>query len=138
MRDERSAADDSGRDERAVRLSVPEMDCPSCAGKVEKSLGRVDGLGEVDTRPTTGVVSVSYDIGRVTEDDVVTAIESAGYEVAGGSDTGDDRDVDIAPPADVWTSPRARKTWVGAAFLTVGLLLEFVVTGANRALGTGY
>jgi len=137
MTDERSAADDSVADERAVRLSVPEMDCPSCAGKVEKSLGRVDGLGEVDTRPTTGVVSVSYDTGQVTRDDVVAAIEGAGYAVAGGAgDTGAGRDVDVAPPAEVWTSSRALKTWVGAALLTAGLLLEFILTGANRALGT--
>ena len=133
MTDDGPTADAPGR--RAVRLSVPEMDCPSCAGKVEKSLDRVDGVGEVDTRPTTGVVSVGYDPDRAGESDAIAAIERAGYEVTqSGSDTG--QDVDIAPPSAVWTGRRALTAWVGAAFLVAGLALEFLLTGLNRGLGT--
>ncbi len=134
MTDEQSAtgAED---EERALRLSVPEMDCPSCAGTVETSLGRVDGVETVDTRPTTGVVSVGYDTGRTHAEDVVTAIERTGYDVVSGSDGGGPG-VDIAPAAEVWTGTRAVKTWVGAAFLTVGLVLGFALTAVNPELGT--
>lgn len=113
-------------------LSVPEMDCPSCAGKVEKSLGRVDGVLETDLRPTTGTATVTYDPDQVSRADVVAAVESAGYEVLDDASEGDEAGpVAVAPPSDVWRSPRAIKTWIGAAFVTLGLVFEFVLTGQN-------
>ena len=45
--------------ELTVRLTVPEMDCPSCATKVEKSLRRVDGVRESTLQPTTGSATVT-------------------------------------------------------------------------------
>ena len=128
------------RQEVTVRLAVPEMDCPSCAGKVDNSLGSVDGVVDTALQPTTGTATVTYDTGRVDEADVVDAVEGAGYEVAGGGTGAEDADqpegVDIAPPAEVWTSPRARKTLVGAVSLTLGLLVEFVFAGQNPAVAS--
>ena len=128
---------DGPESERSLRLSVPEMDCPSCAGKVEKSLGRVDGVVETAPRPTAGTVSVTYDPGRTTRSDLVAAIEGAGYAVeSDDSESSDDEGVDVAPPSEVWTSPRALKTWAGAVFVTVGLGFEFVLTGQNLAVAS--
>jgi Cd2+/Zn2+-exporting ATPase len=112
---------------RAVAFSVPSMDCPSCAGKIDKSLDRLDGVVETDLAPTTGTATVTYDPDRIDESDVVAAIEGAGYEVT--SRPGDDATEgdEIAPPSTVWTSPRAIKTWIGAVFLIGGLFFEFVV-----------
>jgi len=133
-----------GRERRAetVRFAVPEMDCPSCAGKVDSSLGRVDGVVDTALQPTSGTASVTYDPERASEGEVVAAIEGAGYEVVGGSG-GDDGDgpgggggVDVAPPTEVWTSPRAKKTWLGAVLVTLGLLVEFLLTGANVAVAS--
>ena len=135
----RDAGDTAGDDEAtrpalsrsAVSLSVPEMDCPSCAGKVDTGLARLDGVVETDLRPTEGTVTVTYDPDRVNEADVVAAIEGVGYEVAEWSSGADESRTEIAPPSEVWTSDRAVKTWIGAVFLTAGLLVEFVVTGWN-------
>ena len=150
----------SGRDDRrelAVRLVVPEMDCPSCARKVDKGLRRVDGVVDATLQPTTGTATVTYDPDRAAEVDVIEAVEAAGYEVegsegeapegeeseGGGSEAdGDDGPggaadgVEVAPPSEVWTSSRAKKTWIGAAFVTVGLLVEFVLTGRNVAVAS--
>ncbi|MFW5918662.1 MAG: heavy metal translocating P-type ATPase [Halanaeroarchaeum sp.] len=119
----------------AVRLTVPEMDCPSCAKKVDKSLARRDGILDADLQPTTGTATVTYDPDRLTETDVVEAIESAGYEVVGGSDEDEEQDSDdavaVAPPSEIWTSPRAIKTWIGAVFGIVALVVEFVLVGQN-------
>ncbi|WP_276299826.1 heavy metal translocating P-type ATPase [Halorussus lipolyticus] len=116
-----------GEDE--LGLSVPEMDCPSCAGKVENALEGVEGVASFETRPATGEVRVAGDADR---ERVVAAIESAGYEVE--SATGDEGGPDVAGPSDVWTSPRALKTWAGAGFMVVGLLLEFFLTSADALL----
>lgn len=132
-------ADETGR-ELSVSLTVPEMDCPSCAQKVDKSLARRDGILEAELQPTTGTASVTFDPDRLTEADVVAAIENAGYEVVGWTDDhdrgSDDGEMAIAPPSDVWTSPRAIKTWIGAVFGIVALLFEFVFVGQNVGVAT--
>jgi Cd2+/Zn2+-exporting ATPase len=132
--------------ELTARFAVPEMDCPTCAKKVDKSLQRVDGIVDVTLQPTTGTASITYDPDRVGEREVIEAVESAGYEVVGGADSdadgeagdeaGADAGVEVAPPSEVWTSPRALKTWVGAVFVTAGLLFEFLLTGANVGVAT--
>ena len=115
----------------AVSLSVPGMDCPSCAGKIDTGLGRLEGVVDADLRPTQGTATVTYDPDRVSESDVVAAIEDVGYEVTARPSGGDETRAEIAAPSAVWTSERAVKTWCGAVFLLAGLLAEFVVTGWN-------
>jgi Cd2+/Zn2+-exporting ATPase len=112
------------------------MDCPSCAGKVDNGLRRVDGVLDAELHPTTGTAEITYDADQAHLQDVIAAIEGSGYEVV-DRPAEDDGDPDvISPPAEVWTSRRAVKTWIGAIFLTVGLLLEFIVADWNRALLT--
>ena len=139
-RDDTEAAGNAERSEAAT-LGVPEMDCPTCVRKVETSLDRVEGVTDVSLNPTAGTASVAFDPEQTTESAVVGAIEGAGYEVHGGSNARDpaesdgeakrDAGVSVAPPTEVWRSPRAKKTWIGAVFLVAGLLLEFVLTGLN-------
>jgi len=141
------AGGDGRRRELTASLAVPEMDCPSCAGKVDKALGRLDGVTETALNPTAGTATVTYDPDVVDESDVVAAIESAGYEVTGGRSGGEVTDdaedtadagsgVAVAPPAEVWTTPRAKKTWLGAGLVTLGLLFEFVLTARNPAVAS--
>ncbi|WP_206731725.1 heavy metal translocating P-type ATPase [Halorubrum amylolyticum] len=142
---------DGNRRELTVSLAVPEMDCPSCAGKVDNALGRLDGVTDAALNPTAGTATVTYDPEVVDEDDVVAAIEGAGYEVTGGrsrsEESGDDAEgaadadagsggVAVAPPAEVWTTPRAKKTWLGAGLVTLGLLFEFVLTAQNPVVAS--
>ena len=137
-----SATDQANNSEQgrklSVRLAVPEMDCPSCAQKVDKSLQRVDGVVGTTLQPTTGTATVTYDPDRTAESDVVAAIEGAGYEVVGSdSDSNEELSgVDIAPPSEIWTSSRAIKTWIGAGFVVLGLLFEFVLVGQNPDVAT--
>ena len=135
-----------GRDDertRRVTFDVPEMDCPSCAGKVETALSRVEGLVAVETRPTAGTVVVEYDPEVVAPGDLREAIEDGGYPVEGSSlDDGGPQTVRDSGRGSVWRSGRARKTTVSAVFLAAGLLLEWVFVGANvevvSALGVGF
>jgi len=147
--EQREAVEGGGRRDLTVSLAVPEMDCPSCAGKVDNALDRVDGVTEVALNPTAGTATVTYDAAWTDEDGVVAAIEGAGYEVTGGRSTGDGSaaegdgpsgsgsgGVAVAPPSDVWRTPRAKKTWLGAVLVIAGLLFEFVLTARNPAVAS--
>ncbi|WP_232701756.1 heavy metal translocating P-type ATPase [Halobacterium wangiae] len=127
---------DATRDDATVvAFSVPDMDCPSCAGKVENSVQGLDGIEDVDTQITTGKLTVTYDPERTDEDALVAAVEAAGYEVTDRPGA----DADEAATS-VWKSSRALKTWTSGVFVALGFLLEFLLTGSNvgiaEVLGT--
>jgi Cd2+/Zn2+-exporting ATPase len=121
--------------ERTETLSVPEMDCPSCANKVGNALDGVSAITDYDLRPTAGKVVVTYDLENGDRSAIVEAIEDAGYEVtdtdgddtSGASEASDER-------SSVWGSPRAIKTWISAVFLGAGVLFEFFLHGQNIAI----
>ena len=139
-------SDPAGGRELTASLAVPEMDCPSCAGKVDNALARLDGVTDAALNPTAGTATVTYDPAVADEERVVAAIEGAGYEVTGGRSSGGDDadgeaagdagDIAVAPPAEVWTTPRAKKTWLGAVLVAVGLLFEFVLVAQNPRVGS--
>ncbi|MDF9748451.1 heavy metal translocating P-type ATPase [Natrinema salsiterrestre] len=128
---------DTDSSEDTVTFTVPEMDCPSCAGKVENSLDKLDGV-TYDTRPTAGNVVVTYDSSSHSINEIVDAIEAAGYEITDSSaETGvgsDDEPTDERE--SVWTSSRAIKTWISGGFVALGLLFEFLITSQNARLAT--
>jgi len=128
-----TVVDDGGE---TLRFSVPEMDCASCAGKVESALGAVDGIRAIETRPTTGTAVVTYDRDATTEGDLVAAIESAGYEVTETTAEGETATGGTDESGSLWTSSRALKTWVSGVFVAVGLLFEFLLRGANAQVGS--
>jgi Cd2+/Zn2+-exporting ATPase len=114
-------------DEEDLSLDVPEMDCPSCAGKVEGALERA-GVPAYDLRPTTGTVVVE-DPGEADREAVVAAVEGAGYTVEGL-----DGDGALESAAAVWRSTRAKKTAVSAVLLAAGLAVEFLLVGLDDTL----
>ena len=119
------------RDGPAVaRFDVPAMDCPSCAGTVEGALAGLAGVTGVETRPAAGQVEVRYDPAATDEAALVAAIEAAGYDVLDG-EAGE-----TPARGSVWLSRRALKTWVSGAFLAAGLVLAFLVPGADREILT--
>ncbi|MFB6211447.1 MAG: heavy metal translocating P-type ATPase [Halobacteriales archaeon] len=115
-----------------VSFDVPEMDCPSCAGKIETALAGVQGVTAYETHPTTGTVSVTYDT-ATTRTTVIDAIESAGYAVTGTQDASLAQDSSTSP-SSIWLSTRGIKTWISGGFVALGLLVEFLLSGANLQL----
>ena len=104
-----------------LRLQVPDMDCPSCAETVGSGLDRVSGVIEYDLRPTTGQVSVSLD-SQASRESVVTAIETAGYEVIDVVDSDERMDFETDP---IWRSPRGIKTGISAFVMVLALIVSF-------------
>ncbi|MFW6385315.1 MAG: heavy metal translocating P-type ATPase [Halodesulfurarchaeum sp.] len=137
MAEDYADGEDDHRETESVsaRLTVPDMDCPSCAKKVDSALERVEGVVEVDLRPTTGIATVRYDPGVATERQIVDAIEAAGYDVMNTPAESEEADQAVAPATAIWTSSRAIKTWIGAVALVLGLAFEFVFVSANPTIG---
>ncbi len=116
------------------RFEVPDMDCASCAGKVEAGIDRVDGVQARETHPTTGRVTVTYDEDRVTRAMLVEAIQGAGYDVRNETEEDSADESALTSDESVWTSARGRTTAVAGLVAGIGLLFEFVLPGANAQL----
>ncbi len=124
-----------------VQFDVPEMDCPSCAGKIENALDSIEGIIQYETRPTTGKVVVTYDTASLSTRDLVRAIEHAGYDVVdssvetstpGAESQGSEAHAHHDEmPGSVWKSERAIKTWISGGFALAGLFIEFLLIGIN-------
>ena len=62
-------------------LSVAGMSCNGCEQNVENALQGLDGVSRVEADHEADTVNVVVD-DAVTDDDLTTAIEGAGYDVA--------------------------------------------------------
>lgn len=62
--------------------NVPGISCGHCKTAIEEEVGVLDGVSDVSVDIEARTVTVS---GEVDDDAIHTAVEEAGYEVAGTS-----------------------------------------------------
>ena len=62
-------------------FKVPEMSCGHCKAAIEGELNKLSGVEYSVANLEEGTVMVSYDKGAVTTEELVSAIEDAGYAV---------------------------------------------------------
>ncbi|WP_332898185.1 heavy metal translocating P-type ATPase [Haladaptatus sp. CMSO5] len=122
-----------GNNRQQLSLSVPEMDCASCAGKISNALDDVTGVVEYDLHPTTGKAEVVYDAEQTTSDAVLAAFDRAGYEVTNLAEATQSANDDTT---SVWHSTRAKQTAVSGVLLAAALLFEFLLAGVNVTVAT--
>ena len=60
-------------------LRAEGFSCPSCVGKIEKQLGRLDGVEHVTVHFASGRVEIDHDATRASVDDLIAAVAKAGY-----------------------------------------------------------
>jgi copper chaperone len=65
------------------QLKVQGMSCNHCKMAVEKALKNLAGVSGAEVDLAGGTVRVSYDPGAVKHENLVAAIEQAGYTVTG-------------------------------------------------------
>jgi copper chaperone len=63
-------------------LKVPDMSCGHCKAAVEGELSKLSGVEYSKADVEKGTVELTYDEGRITNEQLVEAIEEAGYTVA--------------------------------------------------------
>jgi Cu+-exporting ATPase len=64
-----------------VELPITGMTCASCANRIEKRLNKLDGV-DASVNYATEKASVSYDAESVKPEELVAAVEAAGYRAA--------------------------------------------------------
>lgn len=65
--------------ERSV-LRAEGFSCPSCVGKIEKRVGRLEGVEAVEVHFASSRIEVDHDPEVASVDDVVAAVAKAGYK----------------------------------------------------------
>jgi P-type Cu+ transporter len=66
---------------RQIDLPIEGMTCAACVRRVERSLGKVEGVTDASVNLATEKARVAYDPSRVRLDEIAAAIEKAGYGV---------------------------------------------------------
>lgn len=61
-------------------LRSDELSCPSCIPKIEKALGRLEGVTHAKVHFSTGRIEVEHDAGRVDPERLRTAVREVGYD----------------------------------------------------------
>ncbi len=62
-----------------VELIISGMNCASCAVGIEKTLKRMEGIGEVSVNFASEIATIVYDPGKITVSEIRKAIEDLGY-----------------------------------------------------------
>lgn len=62
-------------------LRSDDFTCPSCVGKIEQQLARIDGVDRAEVHFNTGRIGVEHDPDRVSAEDLIRAVAEAGYRV---------------------------------------------------------
>ncbi|MFP4177017.1 MAG: heavy metal translocating P-type ATPase, partial [Candidatus Brocadiia bacterium] len=69
------------RESGTCTLSLTGMSCESCARSITQSLNKVEGVSDANVNFATEEATVQYDGERVSREDLVRAVEDAGYGV---------------------------------------------------------
>ena len=60
-------------------LRAEGFSCPSCVAKIERQVGRLDGVSAVKVHFATARIEVDHDPTVASTDDLVAAVAKAGY-----------------------------------------------------------
>lgn len=60
-------------------LRAEGFSCPSCVTKIEKQVGRLEGVENVKVHFASGRVEIDHDDTKTSVDDLIAAVGKAGY-----------------------------------------------------------
>jgi Cu+-exporting ATPase len=70
-----------------IELPVTGMTCASCVARVERAVGKADGVDKASVNLATEKATVTFDPGAVSTGDLVGIIQGAGYGVVTAQET---------------------------------------------------
>src|SRR3954469_23567205 len=90
-----------------VELPITGMTCASCANRIERRLNTLDGVS-ASVNYATEKATVDFDPATVAPEQLVAAVEAAGYQAVLPSDEQE------APAAEDETAPLRRRLLISA------------------------
>ena len=105
-----------------VELPVVGMTCASCANRVERKLNKLDGVS-AHVNYATEKATVDYDPASARPEDLLDAVEAAGYQAVLPATAGDDEDEPGGPDE---TDALRRRVLISAALSLPVLVLAMV------------
>jgi P-type Cu+ transporter len=106
-----------------VELPITGMTCASCANRIERKLNKLDGV-TATVNYATEKARVDFDPGTVAPDQLVAAVEAAGYRAALPSANAGAADADVAERDE--TAPLRRRLILAALLSVPALLLAMI------------
>jgi len=67
--------------ETTIELPIIGMTCASCVSRVERAVGKVEGVSAASANLATEKATVTYIPARASYQDLVAAVRGAGYEI---------------------------------------------------------
>lgn len=61
------------------KFKVTGMTCSACSSRVEKTVCKLEGTGDVSVNLLTGSMQVDFDESKINSDEIIAAVEKAGY-----------------------------------------------------------
>ncbi|MGI8659976.1 MAG: heavy metal translocating P-type ATPase, partial [Thermoleophilaceae bacterium] len=104
-----------------LELPVEGMTCASCANRIERRLNKLDGV-TATVNYATEKAAVEFEAGTVSTDDLIGAVEAAGYRATPPGSPGDGSLRDDAGAREDAAVVSLRNRLIGAAVLSVPLL----------------
>lgn len=66
---------------KTATLKTEQFSCPSCVAKIEKTLGKVEGVSDVNVMFHSSKVKVEFDDSTVTKETLAETVTKLGYPV---------------------------------------------------------
>src|SRR5919201_1353220 len=104
-----------------VELPITGMTCASCASRIERKLNKLDGVS-ASVNYATEKASVAYDEAAVAPEQLVAAVEAAGYSAALPAVASADE-----PAPDGEEARPLRLRLIGSALLSLPVLLVSMI-----------
>ena len=101
---------------KKLKFNVTGMSCAACQAHVEKAVSKVEGVTDVNVNLLANKMTVNLDEGVTNAQEVINAVESAGY---GASEIGDKENKTASPVAAAQDESKKMKKrlWWSVGFL---------------------
>ncbi len=120
-----------------LTVAVQGMSCAACVRRVEKALGRVDGVREASVNLATEKATMVFEPAHTGLDAMKKAVEEAGYGLVEPEVAPDEDGIELAsdPVRRDAVSTRRLRTKAMFAVPLAGLILLLSVAGAIPTIG---
>lgn len=103
------------KEDSGVTFDIEGMTCASCAQTIEKSVNKLDAVQSASVNLASEKMSVNFDTSSLNTDDIIRAVQDAGYDAKVSIDSSDATE-DQAAKKQAHIKNMWRRFWISAVF----------------------